>query len=255
MEAVQKLEKQYTETQPKLEAKRLALRQLRGEYARVTLGWDRYSPPLDATAGQNGALNLTIGAGAGIQQNQVLYVFAATPEGASQYVGAFKATTVRDNSSTLVPNWRLRPGDLPAAAKFICRLRTMIPPQYQEVDDDYEVRLAVADELVAQHQRELDQQTAQIQVATEHLDLRLKEINGDPSLDGKELPPEQIQGLLAVIQTEEDGRNAALEQNDHLRRELKKTGEAFESIRRQNERLVDSLPQPSPPPPVNIGRR
>lgn len=247
MDKAQKLEKQVQDNEVALKEKRATLQQTRNEFSRVMLGWDRMFPGIGGGVQPNGVAQLSVGRPF-LEDKQVVQLFAVDAAGQSLYLGPFKVTALADNRSGLAANWRVRPGDIPNLPGGVTfRVRTLVPPSYPARFDELEVQLSAADERVAANQRELEAQTAQIQVAEEHLALRLKEINGDADLKGKDLPPEAIEGLLAVIVTEEEARNAALAEDDRLRRRLKEAIDAFNKTRAENGRLANGLPQPSRP--------
>jgi hypothetical protein len=241
MEQAQKNEAAFRQKQEQVATKTRQLSDARGNLARTMLGWDRYWADVTGIVNPQGGLQLSIGSGHGVQPEQLLYVFAVTPDGKSTYVGDFKVANVADAQCAVRPNWRVRQGDISVAAQFACRVRTMVPSQYQSRLAVLDQQLLAAEQLVASNQVELERQAQIIARAEALIGERLKEINGDPALQGKPLEPVHIEGLLTSMIAEEELRNTALREADDLARLLKKTRERFERILADNKRASEKL--------------
>jgi hypothetical protein len=222
----------------------------RADLARTMLGWDRTWFDVQAAVNQQGILNLGIGSARGVQQDQVLYVFAPSQDGAASiYVGDFKVSRVVDNQAEAKPNSRRRPEDLKPAQFAAARVRTLIPPQFQSRLETLNQQLLAAELSIATNKDELAAQGRLFDQTEKLIAARMAEINGDAALAGKPLPPVHVKGLLTAIVDEEEARNAALIEADELMRDLKQVRDKFADIRKANEQRVRSLPQPAPSEP------
>lgn len=246
MAKAQKLEQEYTENIEKVQNSRAKLAAKQKEVTRTMLAWDRYWTKINGSVSDagKGQVTLDIGTNRGLQDKQVVYVFELDADGKSNYYGAFRVATAREDRCSLEPIWRMRPGDVPEKGTS-WRIRTMIPAHYGTRISDLEAQFLIADEDLRIQEGELKRQQEAITVAQEHLELRLGEINGVKELEGKPLPAEVIKGLLSVMVEEEEVRNKALAAVDDLLRKLKVANERFERIRRENSQLAGSLPQPA----------
>ena len=85
----------------------------RSELQQATHGWERYWSGVAVDRGrQPGRLSPAIGTTLGLVQGSVVYVFQPSAQAAeANYVGPFKVELAQDAVSSLVPNWRLRPGE------------------------------------------------------------------------------------------------------------------------------------------------
>lgn len=170
---------------------------------------------------------------------------AADPAaGGKKYLGMFVVTSADADRSSLAPDERFTPERLAALTSGTCRVRTLIPTEYEQYFTKLEQQFLVLDETIAANQADIQRHEEQRLVAEEELASRRKEIEGDPAMKGRTLPPEHIDGLLATLATEEEGRNSALELVKSLQTRLKDTVERTAEIRTQLVQLVQSLPQP-----------
>jgi len=246
MELAQKNEAAIKKNQADIDEKTQTLDKKRKELARTMLGWDREWQDVTARANPQGGLSLQLAASKGIQQDQVVYVFGINPDKPdepSTYLGDFKVTKAGDAATETKANSRRRPADKLPAQPIRVRVRTLIPNPYQSRLATLDQQLLAAEQSVASNNDELARQ-AQLSEQTEKLiALRMAEIEGNPQLEGEAIPAVHIQGLLTGIANEEEARNAALIEADRLMRELKRTRDNFERARKENERLVESLPK------------
>jgi hypothetical protein len=237
-------EANFLANQEKIRVKTLEVDHKRSELARTMLGWDRYWNNIDARL--NRSLQLGIGTSDGVKPEQVLFIFAINADGSSRYVGDFKvADRITETSCTANPNWLRQSGDI-TPGTFKARVRTLIPNQFQARLAAIEQQAIAAEQAFLSNQAELDRQKQLTEQTEKLIAARLTELNGDPALEGKPLPPVNIKGLLAALVDEEEARNAALVTVDQLLRELKTTRERFVETLNANRRLTESLPRPAP---------
>ncbi len=254
MKRAQDAEEEFQKNDEQLVQKRALLANRRRELARVMLPWDRYWTKITGTplggAGDGKVQLEGVGSNHGLTEKHVIYLFAPNADGSSTLLGSggFRVTKALEDRAALEPTWRMRAGDV-SAKPGEWRARALVPAHYEARFSQLEVELIAADDALRAGQQELDRQTEAIKVATEHLNLRLNEINGNPDLEGKDLPPSIVKGLLTVLEDEEELRNAALAQVDRLLRDLKQTREAFDRVRQANVELTNSLPHPAATPP------
>lgn len=252
----QKLEDEFLKNQEEIAKRTAELKLKRDDLTRLMLDWDR---DWDDVATQIvdsaiGTLQIQVGTTRGLQDKQVVWAFQKNQDGSSQLAGEFKVTAVRDEQAILAPNWRLRPGDTQGWQPGNWRIRSMVPSHFGEALTTMEVGLLVADEDLGAKKDDVVLQTKMVADATAELDQRMKEINGQPQNEGKELPTEIIKGFLATMLDEEELRNAALAAVDQLVHDLKHTTESIQRIHKINQQLVNTLPQPATPP-KDVSRR
>lgn len=245
MQQAQKNEAEIRKNAEEIAARTKAFLEQRGLLARTMIGWDREWPSVGGRLEANGNIALQLGTNSGVQTDQVLYVFLPNPDGTSVYLGDFKVTKVTDNSATGRPNSRRRPADLKAAQFQSGRVRTLVPNQYIARLGAVDQQLLSAEQSVAVNKEELARQALLSDQTDKLIAARLNELNGDKNLEGQPLPVVHIKGLLTAIVDEEEARNAALIEADKLMRELKRTRDRFEQIRKENRESIDSLPRPA----------
>jgi len=245
MQQAQQNEAAIKKNAEEITAKTKTFLEQRGFLARTMIGWDREWPSVGGRLEANGNIALQLGTNSGVQTDQVLYVFVPNPDGTSVYVGDFKVTKVTDNSATGKPNSRRRPADLKAAQFQSGRVRTLVPNQYIARLGAVDQQLLSAEQSVAVNKEELARQALLSDQTDRLIAARLNELNGDKNLEGQPLPVVHIKGLLTAIVDEEEARNAALIEADKLMRELKRTRDRFEQIRKENRESIDSLPRPA----------
>lgn len=245
MQAAHKNEADFNANQEKIAVKSRELDNKRSDLARTMLGWDRYWPEVDSRLNQDGSLQLGLGTSQGVRLGEVLFIFAINPDGSSRYVGDFKvAGKLTEVSCLTQPNWFRNAGDLSSGTAKV-RVRSLIPNQFQSRLDALDQQILAVEQTFLSHQAELERQTQLTEQTEKLIATRLSEINGDPALDGKTLPPVNIKGLLAAMVDEEEARNAALLEIDQLLRSLKRTREQFVETLKANRQLTESLPRPS----------
>ncbi len=219
------------------------LKDKRNEFARTMIGWDREWTSPAARLEQNGNIALQIGTNQGMQPDQVLYVFAPNADGTSAYVGDFKVEKTNEGGTQARLNSRRRPTDFKQAQFQNARVRTMIPNQYVKRLNDLDQLLLDAELSIRTNKEELARQGRLSEQVEKVIAARLAELNGNPDKANQQIPEVHINGLLTSIVNEEESRNAALIEADRLMRELKKTRDEFQMIRKENQQRVDSLPK------------
>lgn len=250
MAAAQKAKETNDKNLAEISAKSLALELKQKEYDRLMLGWDRYWPEVPTNLDPaSGTIRMAIGTNQGLKANQVVFAYMVNPDGTSNFVGDFRVVRIGDAAADARPNWRVRPGELQAArvAPGVWRIRTLIPNQYQTRFAELDQQILTAEQSMAGHQNALERQMKLLAEADKRVGARLSEINGNPALDGKQIPGVFIKGLLTSLAEEDEARNSALREADELLHKLKKTRETFEDVLKQNRALTNSLPQPAPP--------
>lgn len=246
MKQAQENEAAIKKNDEEIEAKTRTLKEKRADYARTMIGWDREWVAAAARLEQNGDIGLQLGTPQGIQPGQLLYVFAPNADGTSSiYLGDFKVANANEGGSRANPYSRRRPTDFKQAQLQNVRVRTMLPNQYVKRLDDLNQQLLQAELAIRSNKEELTRQTQLAEYTEKLIAARLAELNGDADKANQEIPEVHIKGLLTSIVTEEEARNAALIEADRLMRELKKTRDEFQTIRKENQQRVDALPRPA----------
>ena len=265
MRKVAERDKIIKDNADKIAARRADLAQVQAEYDRTMLGWGQYWT--DVTGNNfNAAGQIVLGIGPpdlndkdpqGNPMTPVVFAFQELADGTYDFVGEFKAGRLGAGQSTFQPTWRVRPDETKTwRAGPNWRLRSLIPDAEKARFTDLEVQLIIADEFLEAKKRDLERQDEVVKLAEDQLNLRKGEIEGFADLQGKNLPPEIIQGVLAALVEEEEARNAALEGADDLRRELRKSNLAFDQIRALNLRLTRSLKAaPAVEPAAKVSQR
>ncbi len=243
------VEAQYNAAEVKRVALRKTLGEAKAELDRTNFGWNRYWNQVQAAVDDPnaGTLRLNVGTLQGLKQDQTIYAFQPNPDGTTHsYVGPFKITAIQENASALAPGWSFRPSEPMDSWKPGpgWRFREEIPVADKVAFSDLDVAFTSADNKLVDKQKNLTAQENLAAAAQLHLDLRKGELNGDPNLDnlrGK-LPQEMVDGLVIAIKDAEEERNAALNEVDQLRRDLRNSYLKFQSLQAANSRLSQSLP-------------
>jgi hypothetical protein len=246
MQKAQQNEEAFLKNQELLVVKTREYDNKLSELSRTMLGWDRYWPEVESRLNRDGSLQLGLGTTNGVQPEQVFFIFGLNPDGSSRYVGDFKVVGKLTETTCLAkPNWFQHAGDL-TPGTFKVRVRTLIPNQYQARLAALEQQILAVEQSVLTNQSELEREGQLTEQTEKLIAARLTEINGDPALEGKTLPPVNVKGLIAAMADEEEARNAALVRIDQLLRDLKKTREKFIETLKINRQLTESLPRPVP---------
>lgn len=254
---VHQLETQYATVGPDVEKKQNELNQLRSELSRTMLPWDRYWPNINTGVNDpaQGTLVAQVGTARQLRQDQVIHAFRPAADGLI-YVGHFRAVDLQENQAVLEPNFRARPEDIQTWQPGAWHFWSLVPPAEQALFTDLEVRLALADELLAQREKDVEHQTQLAEAAQRQLELRRNELLGGPLLSEDEnLPPEQRVGLVQAIEDEQQARDELLADVDRLRRTLRETFDRFQQLQEENEALVNRLPRADQDQPANVSLR
>jgi outer membrane murein-binding lipoprotein Lpp len=177
---------------------------------------------------------------------QLLQVFALGAESGSRYLGEFQVTQVDDNNATLQLTRAPYVGELenwPQGGPL--RLRGAIPAGDRSTFVDLQSRLAIAYQQVIDETAKLRTQEQHIANSQKHLDLRLAELNGDPTAPEAAESSVKV-GLVESLRQVEDERNALLEEVDAFRRQLSDGYFELEQILEGNRQKVDELSQQAP---------
>jgi hypothetical protein len=249
MQLAQENEAAIKKNAEELEAKTRTRNEKRADFARTMLGWDREWNSAGAILDDTGRIGLNIGSNQQVQAGQLLYVFAPNADGTSVYLGDFTVDKLFDAGIQAVPNSRRRPADLKAGQFPSARVRTMIPNPYVKRLGDLDQDLLNAELSIRTNKEELARQGRLSEQADKLIAARLFELNGPADGDNQQaraVPEVYNRGLLTSIVSEEEARNAALIEADRLMRELKKTRDEFQAIRKDNLQRVNSWPKATP---------
>lgn len=244
--AIRKHEAEISELTRKRDEKRKDL-------ARTLLGWDRYWSDVKATP-VAGGFKFSIGQNQHVRPEQVLFVFGVNQDGTSTYLGDFKVVNIGENEVAARPNSRRRPND-PQQLPPTFRVRSLLPNRFTTRLAALDQELLAAELTIDANNAELARQKELMEQSTKAIANRMAELDGNPQLAGKTIPIVHVAGLLTSIVEEEEARNAALIESDRLMRELRETRLEFERIRKENKKLVETLPAPSSDPALGSAGR
>jgi hypothetical protein len=226
----------------------------KGDLQRLIHDWERYWIAPQVVAGrQPGTLAVALGTNQGLTANTVVYAFQPSADGAGmEFVGPFKVSAVQETQAALTPNWRLRPNEEQSwRLGPNWRFRSNIPDEHKTQFADFELMMLRKDELLAGQQKHLQIQQEAKAKAEEHLDQRMKELNGDPKNANKNLDKYLVVGYHAAVADMEQERNKVQGEVDELRRRIKRTHDEIERLKRENERLADQLSGEAPRTAIN----
>ena len=230
----------------------------KGELQATIHGWERSWVAPQVVAGrQPGMLAVSLGTNVGFAPAgaviPIVYAFQPSADGAGMsYVGAFKISAAQEAQAALTPNWRLRP-DEDKTWRYgpNWRFRSNIPLQHRVQFSNYEKTMLIKDESVAQQERNLEYQKNAKAKAEEQLELRKKELNGDPALVNQNLDKYLKEGYHKTVGDLEGDRNLTQGEVDDLRRLIKRTRDEIERLTKENERLADQAAGDVPRAAVN----
>lgn len=207
-------------------------------------GFPRIAPQV-TKGGQPGVINVQLGTANGLQLNSVVFVFQPSPDGAgTSFVGPFKVSAAQEAQAALTPGWRLRPEDAEQWDKAWrygpnWRIRLSIPRQHKTQFTDFEVIMLKKDEVLAEQQQHLQMQQNSKAKAELHLDLRMRELKGDPDQANQSLDKYLLQGYQKTVADMEDDRNKVQADVDALRRHIKRTRDEIERLTQENTQLAE----------------
>jgi hypothetical protein len=248
MEVVQKREAEVKKNDEEIAAREAKLNLTTAELRRTLLPWDRYWSPVPAAVANpaTGELQANIGTSAGVKENMQLHAFAKLADGSFLYAGPFQVKRVNEATCNLEPDWRYRDNEGANWPRGEWRFRTVVPAQYPLRFTQFESEFIRADQLFAERTNELTRQQTLLQMAQEHLALRIGEINGFDDLKGRTLPPEMIDGYLTTLVSDEEARNTLLVEVDALRHQLLDTNDQIRSLLEENSQLQQALEAAAP---------
>ena len=195
--------------------------------------------------GQLGVINVVLGTANSLQLNSVVYVFQPSPDGVgTSFVGPFKVGATQETQAALTSGWRLRPEDVEQWDKAWrygpnWRIRLSIPRQHKTQFTDFEVIMLKKDEVLAEQQLHLQMQQNSKTKAELHLDLRMRELKGDPDQANQSLDIYLLQGYHKTVADLEDDRNKVQADVDALRRHIKRTRDEIERLNQENTQLAE----------------
>lgn len=236
------------------------------ELARLQLGWDKSWIVPTAGQGQSvvvqgnriavtglgtqsGLVARNVTDANGVQQpvRPVVHAFRGTADNLV-YIGEFVADVnqLGPNNVVLVPAWSATAEEYQSwqVPQAQWRFRTIVPPAPRRAMDELNRRITNIRELYAETQQNIQQQEALLAAATAQLEIRKKELLGNPE-GNPELPPEFVDGLLATIENEEEERNLLQLSVDSLRRLIKQSSDERQVLAESLRELVSRLPEPT----------
>jgi hypothetical protein len=203
-----------------------------------------------APNGNDGIVLNGVGPASGIRQDQVIHVFGPGAGGGSNYIGPFKVNLVQAGRSGAVANWPLRKFETDNWNQTYifgneCRVYGSVPTNAPETLLRYQQVLLAKDELLAAKTDLRDIRAKEVEIANEHLNYRIVELHGDPSLqaDRGVLPDYMIDGQVKAIEALDEERNVTASEVDDLRHKLKLMYDEIRDIQNRNRQLVATLPQ------------
>lgn len=171
----------------------------------------------------------------------VVHVFAINGQGGSAYIGEFRAgigpNELSEQNSILTPIWNFTLQQMvPANFTGGVRMRSLIPADGRSAADNLHQTIERTDQQLTDIGRRLDEQKLMSDAANNALQVRQKELLGDPNGPENADHPEYKVGLVQALQDLEEERNAVQLGVDGLRRLIKTATAA-------RQQLVDTLKQ------------
>lgn len=229
-----------------LAQKRKELEELQSKYTVVMAPWGEFWTEVDTIPTAQGTLEAALGQADltfPADSDPLLYAFMSDGQGGSRYMGEFRAATILQDRTAMVPTWKMRPDELQTWRPGPWRYRTVIPAAAKADFGDLNAKFTVLDQRLDDRQANLTMQTQLVAAAQAQLAARQAELLGDAAApQGAALPAEFTAGLLAATNQEHQQRDAALLEVDRLRRQLKQTYEEFQQLDQQNRGLVGNAP-------------
>ena len=240
---VDQLKQDVEKNKPTIAEKEHQLDVLREELDRTILGWGR---PFNNVGGQlnnnfqfttqDPDLTLWLGS---LDQNQqaaqVMYVFQPKADGKSSlYIGAFQlAAAVQPGGNALFnPTWSVRPDDFAAIENpnGPFRIWPLVPSYFPSTFADIRGEIALSERYLADKAQDLKDQEAREMDATEILQKRNDQLQGQ-------------NGVVDQLQQSEDERNVQLEELDFWRRQVDQARQKIENLEKANRDLEQQLHQ------------
>ncbi len=232
-----------------LKERQREVRELRQRLERTVLGWDRYWHDVDAQPTAQGTVEASIGQNQGLQSGEgpesLVHSFVIQDDGSTEYAGAFQITQAQADAAALAPSWKVRAGDPQRWSPGKWRFRSLIPTPHRARFVEFDTEFALVDQKLDFQRNNLETQTALAAEAQANLEVRLKELKGDPDApENGALPPEFTLGLIAVADAEEAERDAVWADVDWLRRRRNQIFATMQNLKTANAQLASRLPQP-----------
>lgn len=248
-----RFDQQYTTVSTDLAKAAAELQTVRQDIETTLREWGgTFSAETQIANPAEGRLQIDAGTNLGLKEQMVVYGFQVLPDGSSLYRGPFSVATAQADRSVVVPKWRLRPEDLQAIGAFPAwqpgtwRWRTVIPAAYSDRFDDQAVNFTKADETLGDRLQSLAIQQRLVADTQRQIDLRNAELVGGDNLPkDPALNPEDREGLVAPLESEEISRNKLLVEIDRLRRQVREEREKVQRLQAENLVLSEKLPQPA----------
>jgi hypothetical protein len=208
--------------------------------------WGKSWNNVQTNVAKDGGVNVGIGVESDIHQGLVLYGFEIGEDGKSTYRGSFVANEVGNGTSSLKPNWRVKPDEVQQWQSGNWRWRNSIPSGYQENFDKQLLTILRYEETLGDRQRTLATQKQLLEQANDTLKLREAElVGGDVLSKAPAVDSEFREGLVPAVEQTEEERNQKLEQIDELRRKVREVQADIERLNAENADLVQRLPASS----------
>jgi hypothetical protein len=186
----------------------------------------------------NGLTANTVTDSAGAQKlvPPIVHVFTSDGQGKSVYIGEFVAgigpNELTESTSTLTPTWNVAPNEL-ATWNFNngVRLRSQIPAGARTGIESLHQTIQRTLSQLSQTAFRIEEQKRLTAAAEVALEVRKKELLGDPAAVDNADHPEYKLGLVQALEDLEEERNAVQAGVDELRRLLKlATEQRFEQL-------------------------
>lgn len=237
--AIEQNQKRLQQAEEKLDG-------LQAELARQRLSWDTVFLAQNAGIDQQGLLTINIGPrqGFGVPKGgvpPVVHAFAVRPDGSSVYAGPFQVVAAQGSQSRLEPKFPVFPADVANWKTKTWRLWQVIPSQgpsrvvalTNEIIESREALVAREDTLSLQQKAVAQAKTA--------LEIRKKELFGNPQATPIAGSPEITAGLVAALQEADAARNKELARLVKLRRAVADAYQRLTNLVAQNQGLLAKL--------------
>lgn len=245
LEPADKLRKENAERAEQIAEKADRLNDLRNERSRLERNWGRFwsADSVRVTDTQQGIIATDIGTRQGLRiagQDELptVYGFHIPEDGPGRYIGEFKVTDARDDSSTMQLTKLPRPDDVATWKPGKWRFWRFIPTQYSNRHDHLWNALIDTEEHLA-HVEDLKREaTAQYEQTQEQIEQRVSELEGGPKI------PMEISGLVESLAEAEQERDQQLLAVDQLRKQIFGAQVKVQELIEESRRLMQQLPKP-----------
>lgn len=183
----------------------------------------------------------------GAQQtvNPVVFAFYTAGEDVT-FAGEFVATDVSPTQTVLRPVHPTSPREAASwPANAMWRLRSVIPASARTSMDSLYAHAQRSKELAARTGGKIDDMTRLRTEAENALEVRKRELLGNPERDPVDTRPEFVEGLLKVNEDVEEERNQLMLEVDLLRRAIRAEEQKIADNRSELSDALGNLPQPT----------